>query len=43
LIRAKRHGSSMIVTLYSSDVINNKLRKVPKAPSQIPKEINVER
>ncbi|MHA6486288.1 VanW family protein [Bacillus cabrialesii] len=43
LIRAKRYGGSMIVTLYSSDMINNKLRKVPKAPSQIPKEINVKR
>ncbi|MEI1421661.1 VanW family protein [Bacillus cabrialesii] len=43
LIRAKRHGGSMIVTLYSSDMINNKLRKVPKAPSQIPKEIKADR
>ncbi|MEC1612754.1 VanW family protein [Bacillus mojavensis] len=43
LIRAKRNEGSMIVTLYSSDVINNKLRKVPKAPSQLPKEINAER
>ncbi|ASB61147.1 hypothetical protein SC22_11640 [Bacillus sp. A053] len=42
LIRAKRYGGSMIVTLYSSDVINNKLRKIPKAPSRIPKEINAE-
>ncbi|PJZ01172.1 hypothetical protein CPT06_06120 [Bacillus vallismortis] len=43
LIRAKRRGGSMVVTLYSSDMINNKLRNVPNAPSQIPKEINVER
>ncbi|MCY7783235.1 MULTISPECIES: VanW family protein [unclassified Bacillus (in: firmicutes)] len=43
LIRAKQHGGTMVVTLYSSDVINNKLREVPKAPSQIPKEINDER
>ncbi|MGG0902701.1 VanW family protein [Bacillus subtilis] len=40
LIRAKRYGGSMIITLYSSDVINSKLRKIPKAPSRIPKEIN---
>ncbi|MDR4435293.1 VanW family protein [Bacillus tequilensis] len=43
LIRAKRYGGSMIVSLYSSDVINNKLRIVPKAPSQIPKEIKTDR
>ncbi|MGQ9009825.1 VanW family protein [Bacillus stercoris] len=42
LIRAKRYEGSMVVTLYSSDVINNKLRKIPKAPSRIPKEINAE-
>ncbi|CAI6269020.1 VanW family protein [Bacillus subtilis] len=42
LIRAKRYGGSMIITLYSSDVINSKLRKIPKAPSRIPKEINAE-
>ncbi|AAU22219.1 VanW family protein [Bacillus licheniformis] len=38
LIRAKRHGGTMVVTLYSSDVVNHQLRKVPKAPAQIPKE-----
>ena len=38
LIRAKRHGGTMVVTLYSSDVVNHQLRKVPKAPSEIPKE-----
>ncbi|KIL33536.1 VanW family protein [Bacillus subtilis] len=43
LIRAKRYGGSMIITLYSSDVINSKLRKIPKVPSRIPKEINAER
>ncbi|MDX7994937.1 VanW family protein [Bacillus subtilis] len=42
VIRAKRYGGSMIITLYSSDVINSKLRKIPKAPSRIPKEINAE-
>ncbi|MEC1256424.1 VanW family protein [Bacillus subtilis] len=42
LIRAKRYGGSMIITLYSSDVINSRLRKIPKAPSRIPKEINAE-
>lgn len=30
LIRAKRYGGSMIITLYSSDVINSRLRKSPK-------------
>ncbi|MGN9863837.1 VanW family protein [Bacillus swezeyi] len=42
LIRAKQSGGSMVVTLYSSDVVNKELRKVPKAPSQLPKEINAE-
>ncbi|AEP91059.1 sporulation VanW like protein YoaR [Bacillus subtilis subsp. subtilis str. RO-NN-1] len=42
LIRAKRYGGSMIITLYSSDVINSKLRRIPEAPSRIPKEINAE-
>ncbi|WP_088043141.1 VanW family protein [Bacillus sp. EAC] len=40
LIRAKQYGGSMIVTLFSSDVINYEIRKVPKAPSRIPKEIH---
>ncbi|MEC2308015.1 VanW family protein [Bacillus atrophaeus] len=38
LIRAKQYGESMIVTLYSSDVINNKMRKVPKAPLRYQKK-----
>lgn len=42
LIQAKRYGGSMIITLYSSDVINSKLRRIPEAPSRIPKEINAE-
>jgi vancomycin resistance protein YoaR len=42
LIRAKRIGGTMIVTLYSSDVINYEPRVVPSAESQLPKEINVE-
>jgi vancomycin resistance protein YoaR len=42
LIRAKKYGGSMIVTLYSSDVINYEIRKVPMAPSRLPKEINTE-
>ncbi|MGE7781554.1 VanW family protein [Peribacillus sp. NPDC097264] len=42
LIRAKRYGGSMIVTLYSSDVINNEQKKVPKAPAKLPKEIKIE-
>lgn len=42
LIRAKRYGGSMIVKLYSSDVINYEPRVVPSADSQLPKEINVE-
>jgi vancomycin resistance protein YoaR len=42
LLRAKRYGGTMIVTLYSSDVINYAPRVVPSAESQLPKEINVE-
>ncbi|PNB74486.1 hypothetical protein C1X30_34305, partial [Pseudomonas sp. FW305-BF6] len=40
LIRAKQYGGSIVVTLHSSDVINYEIRKVPKAPSRLPKEIN---
>jgi vancomycin resistance protein YoaR len=42
LIRAKRYGGSMMVKLYSSDVINMKTRKVPNAPTSLPKEIHIE-
>ncbi|MFJ7830654.1 VanW family protein [Peribacillus sp. NPDC046944] len=42
LIRAKRYGGSMIVTLYSSDVINNEQKEVPKAPVKLPKEIKID-
>ncbi|MDA7028306.1 VanW family protein [Bacillus sp. CLL-7-23] len=42
LIRAKQMKGSIKITLYSSDAINHEQRKVPKAPSQLPKEINVE-
>ncbi|WLD92662.1 VanW family protein [Alkalihalobacillus sp. AL-G] len=41
LIRAKRYGGSMVVKLYSSDVINYQPRKVPKASTEIPEEINL--
>jgi vancomycin resistance protein YoaR len=41
LIRAKRYGGIMMVTLYSSDGINYEPRVVPSAPSQLPKEINI--
>ncbi|MGD6830696.1 VanW family protein [Sutcliffiella halmapala] len=43
LIRAKRYGGTMIVKLYSSDVINYEPRVVPSADSQLPKEINIEK
>jgi vancomycin resistance protein YoaR len=42
LIRAKKYGGSMMVKLYSSDVINMKKRKVPNAPTILPKEIHIE-
>ncbi|MCY7855798.1 VanW family protein [Bacillus sonorensis] len=38
LIRAKQYGGSMAVMLYSSDVIKNEMRDVPKAPSRLPTE-----
>ncbi|WP_261129277.1 VanW family protein [Bacillus sp. Marseille-Q3570] len=41
LIRAKRYGGSMVVKLYSSEVINFEPQKVPKAPSELPKEIKI--
>ncbi|WNB94012.1 VanW family protein [Bacillus sp. NEB1478] len=43
LIRAKKYGGSMVVLLYSSDVINVEHRKVPNASSTLPKEIHVEK
>jgi vancomycin resistance protein YoaR len=42
LIRAKRYGGSMMVKLYSSDVINMKTKKVPNAPTNLPEEIHIE-
>lgn len=41
LIRSKHYGGMIIVTLYSSDVINCDSRSVPKAPTKIPKEFKV--
>ncbi|MGP4081061.1 VanW family protein [Pseudalkalibacillus sp. R45] len=41
LIRAKRYGGSMVVKLYSSEVINFEPRKVPKASSDLPDEIKI--
>ncbi|MGP7818651.1 VanW family protein [Niallia sp. 01092] len=42
LIRAKGNRGSMVVTLYSSEVINYEPRKVPKVSSRLPKETNAE-
>ncbi|WP_440895222.1 VanW family protein [Amphibacillus sp. Q70] len=42
LLRSKRYGGMIVVTLHSSDVINYDSRSVPKAPTKIPKEINTE-
>ncbi|MBP0725357.1 VanW family protein [Bacillus sp. RG28] len=42
LIRAKQYGGSMVITIYSSDMINYSARKVPNAPPGLPKEINKE-
>jgi vancomycin resistance protein YoaR len=42
LIRAKRYGGSMIVKLYSSDMIDMKKRRVPNAPTSLPDEIHIE-
>ncbi|MDR7071391.1 VanW family protein [Fictibacillus barbaricus] len=42
LIRAKKYGGSMIIGLYSSDVINIEPRKVPSASTKLPKEIHTE-
>ncbi|WP_141431046.1 VanW family protein [Bacillus sp. 03113] len=42
LIRARGGRGSMVVTLYSSEAIKYEPRKVPKASSQLPKEINME-
>ncbi|WP_102349823.1 VanW family protein [Bacillus sp. Marseille-P3661] len=39
LIRAKAIHGKMIVTVYSSDVIDNAPRKVENAPKKLPKEI----
>ncbi|MFC7393807.1 VanW family protein [Scopulibacillus cellulosilyticus] len=42
LIKAKALGGSMIVTIYSSDLIKNTPRKVPSVSYQLPKEVTVE-
>ncbi|RYM02939.1 hypothetical protein EWH99_10095 [Sporolactobacillus sp. THM7-7] len=42
LIRAKGHGGSMTVALYSSDVINFKPRKITNPISRMPEEIKNE-
>lgn len=42
LIRAKRQGGSLVIMLYSSEMINYEPRKVPEASSGSTKEINTE-
>lgn len=42
LIRSKRYGGMIVITLHSSDVINYDSRSVPKAPAKIPKEFNTD-
>jgi vancomycin resistance protein YoaR len=42
LIRTKRLGGSISVSLYSSDVIDYEPRKVPMASPRLPEEINTE-
>jgi vancomycin resistance protein YoaR len=42
LIRAKKYGGSMVVLLYSSEVINVEPRRVPNASSKLPKEIKLD-
>ncbi|WP_445487463.1 VanW family protein [Niallia sp. 03133] len=42
LIRAKGNRGSMVVNLYSSEVINYESQKVPRASSRLPKETNME-
>ncbi|MFG6496445.1 VanW family protein [Fictibacillus sp. UD] len=42
LIRAKRYGGSLVIKLYSSEILDEKTRKVPNAPTNIPEEIHIE-
>lgn len=42
LIRAKRYGGSLVIKLYSSEILEEKTRKVPNAPTNIPEEIHIE-
>ncbi|MBU9713643.1 VanW family protein [Evansella tamaricis] len=42
LIRAKAQNGQVVVTIFSSDVINFEPRQVPSAPSKLPEEIVVE-
>jgi vancomycin resistance protein YoaR len=41
LIKAKTFEGKLIVTIYSSDLINFKSRKIPSASNQLPEEIKV--
>jgi vancomycin resistance protein YoaR len=41
LIKAKTYEGKLIVTIYSSDFINSKPRKIPSASNQLPEEIKV--
>lgn len=41
-IKARVYEGKMIVTIYSSDLINNKPKKIPSASPILPKEINVD-
>ncbi|HLO12461.1 MAG TPA: VanW family protein [Pseudoneobacillus sp.] len=41
LIRAKTFHGTLVVTIYSSDIINFKPRKIPSASTKLPEEIKV--
>ncbi len=42
LIRAKRYGGSLVIKLYSSEILDQRKRRVPNAPTHIPEEIKTE-
>lgn len=42
LIRAKAHDGTLIILVYSSDVINYDPRMVPNAPKQLPEEEEID-
>lgn len=42
LIRANRYGNSLVIKLFSSDMLDRKVRNVPNAPTNQPEEVHID-